>query len=572
MHYKGRSENMNKIHKFTALILVTLMLSGLGITVSAQETVYAATNTPAAQAAVGDSFQSDGFTFTVIGDGKVKIKSNQNGKQVSQSPDKSTLQLDMVQHDGTTYKITEIEYLDATGYEKLVMNNLETFNGQTSTTWADIKEVSMPSVTTIGGGAFANSKVEKVTCDSLVTVGFDAFNGAKYLKEGDFPKVTTIGERGFCGAGAESSGLMLHLPSLTALTGGYNFAFSGLVTASFPDVTTVPAAAFYETKKLKSVDLPKATLVEGSAFGKSSLETASLPQLEEVKEHGFRECSNLKTVNCPNLKKVGQNAFFKDFNLSSIDMANIEQVGKSGFAQCFSLGPVLELPKLKSAGTQAFCTLKSLKEFHATNLTDAGEEMLFFSENTAGQASALEVVDLPKLETISTSMCLANKNLKIVTIPSAKEIGYRAFERCPSIETLKLGNVTKIGNRAFASTNDTKGNFKHLYLGAVNPPEVSDEIDGTILAFNNQAEPRYIYVKNPDAYRAVDDGNTNDNLWYGWTIVQITDNPENPQSPSTNPQVKPSPKTGDNVGALMGVIALMVLCGYSIVRLTSRSN
>ena len=191
---------MNKTRKNKTKILVTLslattMILALSVPINAQEATPLQ-NFPVAQSAtVGTTFQSDGFTFTVISDGKVRIKSL-NGKQVSQSADADTLQLDTVEHDGETYAITEIEYLDLTGYKKFVMNNLEVFNGQTSISWADVKEVSMPSVTSLGEGAFANSKVEKVTCDSLITVGQNAFNGAKYLKEGNFPKVTTIEERG----------------------------------------------------------------------------------------------------------------------------------------------------------------------------------------------------------------------------------------------------------------------------------------------------------------------------------------------------------------------------------------
>ena len=512
----------NKTKILVALSLATTMIPALSVPINAQDATPLQ-NVPVAQSAtVGTTFQSDGFTFTVISDGKVRIKSL-NGKQVSQSADADTLQLDTVEHDGETYAITEIEYLDLTGYKKFVMNNLEVFNGQRSTSWADVKEVSMPSVTSLGGGAFANSKVEKVTCDSLITVGEDGFNGAKYLKEGNFPKVTTIGDKGFLGAGSEVDELKLNLPNLTTLTGGAQFQNSSIVNGSFPKLTVIPDWAFSYTSKLKSIDLPNVTLIKGSAFGKSAVETVNIPKVEEVPDNAFRECSQLKKISCPNLKKVGSAAFFKDFNLTTIDTESIEEVGRAGFSQCLSLGPVLNLPNLKSADYQAFCTLKSLKEFHAPNLTNAGEMMLYFSENVAGQPSQLEVVDLPNLEMIPTSMCLANSNLKTINIPAAKEIGYRAFERCFSIETLKLGQVTKIGNRAFASTDAVKGQFKTLYIDSENPPVVSDENDGQVLAFNNQAEPRYIYVKNPDAYRAVDDGNTQDNLWYGWTIVQRMD-------------------------------------------------
>ena len=93
--------------------------------------------------------------------------------------------------------------------------------------------------------------------------------------------------------------------------------------------------AFYNNIALKTVELPKATVISEAAFsGCSALETVNLPNVIEIKKDAFANCNNLKSVNAPKVVTIGENAFYNCDNVTSLSFPEITSIGNSAFRGC----------------------------------------------------------------------------------------------------------------------------------------------------------------------------------------------------------------------------------------------
>ena len=106
-------------------------------------------------------------------------------------------------------------------------------------------------------------------------------------------------------------------------------------------------------------------------------------------------------------------------------------------------------------------------------------------------------------------------------IDKLKRVGNNALQNCKSLESVSLPDATEIGDNAFKDC----GGLKSLQLGATQPSVGRDAFLGCPLV-------RSLELLNADGipltggdltnakskYKAVDDGDTEDNLWYGWAF------------------------------------------------------
>jgi hypothetical protein len=153
----------------------------------------------------------------------------------------------------------------------------------------------MPSVTTLGDGAFAGCTsltsieisevtsigeqafyscvaLNKVEMSNVISIGKTAFNGCANLTEVKMPKVTSIGEQAFAGC------------KLTSL-----------------DITTevvVGASAFASCTSLESINLPNAT-ISGGAFGSCTALTSANLSNATIESSAFDSCTGLKLAYVP---------------------------------------------------------------------------------------------------------------------------------------------------------------------------------------------------------------------------------------------------------------------------------
>ncbi|WP_105617288.1 leucine-rich repeat protein [Vallitalea okinawensis] len=156
--------------------------------------------------------------------------------------------------------------------------------------------------------------------------------------------------------------------------------------------------------------------------------------------------------------------------------------------------------------SQALFNMNTLKEVTITTATT-------ISSSAFNSCNNLEKISLPSATTIDNyafSECTA---LTDIELPVATSIGKGAFFNSYSLESINLPKVEGIGEDAFKSSI-----IATLYLGSEAPIVGTD-------AFSGCPNSRTVYVpqNSRSSFKAIEDGNSGDELWYGWNIYEISD-------------------------------------------------
>ncbi|PZX16163.1 GLUG motif-containing protein [Breznakibacter xylanolyticus] len=218
-------------------------------------------------------------------------------------------------------------------------------------------------------------------------------------------------------------------------------------------------------------------------IGNSVTSVANIPNLADWEGRSYFG-SQLEEVIIHKIDGIGNYAFSACSNLTKAYLPDTRYVGDRSFLQCTKLNTNLHIPKLIGIDEAAFALCSSIEEF-----------------------------DLPNLEYINKLSFSSCTNLKKISLPKITSIPYRTFYSC--------------------------SNLTYMALGA-NPPKVGSEV------FNYAKSPRYLTLADANgnlltgtelenartSYKAVDDGNTTDNLWFGCTIDRqpyklVVNEPEN---------------------------------------------
>lgn len=269
------------------------------------------------------------------------------------------------------------------------------------------------------------------------------------------------------------------------------------------EVHNIHPSAFFENKKLKTVDLSKTKIqsIREDSFGKcsrltdvkfpSSLQTIerysfrecpklqtvdlSKTKLQEVRDKVFFSCSGLTTVKLPkSLQNIDLYAFGECKKLTSINLSktNVETIGDSAFRECSSLANVKFPSSLKKIGQRAFQECLKLKkvDLSKTSVESINRSAFYMCDSLISvKCSAslkelgwyvfstcrkLKTADLSKTKVTKTSLGLfvACRSLESVKLPkNITEIGEKSFAGCIKLKTLDLSKtkLKKISKRAY---------------------------------------------------------------------------------------------------------------------------
>lgn len=190
----------------------------------------------------------------------------------------------------------------------------------------------------------------------------------------------------------------------------------------------------------------------------------------------------------------------------------------------------LTTPPVQAAG-EVYGVLASDGNIYATTVDDpttpgekifkqavthlfAASEVTTIADYTFFRCKNLIAVDMPKVTKIGQFAFADCINLNSVKFPMVTEIGDNAFIGCDLLPNVNFPVATTIGNYAFLNCS----RLSKLTLGVV-PPTV-----GTY-AFDRTAATKTLTIDGGnttatlDVYKAVADGNTTDDFWYGWTLA-----------------------------------------------------
>ena len=304
------------------------------------------------------------------------------------------------------------------------------------------------SVTSIGNGAFAGSKVKKVVipnsvkniseyafsdCSNLETIKLP--NGLKSIKKGVFRHCKNLEK--------------INIPSSVKSIGVETFSeCASLKTIKLPNgLKSIKEGVFWCCKNLEKINIPSSvkSIGVGTFSECASLKTIKLPNgLKSIKEGVFWHCENLTNITIPNgVTSIGDYAFGFCSNLKSVIFPDgVKSIGDSAFYRCSSLISVVIPNSVTSIGKCAFEYCSSLKTIKLSS------NLKTINEDTFSVCSSLKSIAIPNnVVSIKERALEGCKNLTNITIPSSMaSIGISAFENCPNLKDIYYkGSKTQWG-------------------------------------------------------------------------------------------------------------------------------
>ena len=226
----------------------------------------------------------------------------------------------------------------------------------------------------------------------------------------------------------------------------------GLTKVTIPDsVKKIGTWSFYMCKGLKNVDIPANMEIGDSSFRQSGLEQVTVSG-GSVGNYAFHRIDNLKKISI-NCETIGEEAFSGCDYLTDITLGeNVKTLGDKAFYTCDALERV-EIPStVTDIGEKTFYSCPALKEA----IIRAGT----VKAGTFYNCRALTTLIISDNATLDASFTAKNAyaNGTLETIKIGKgEIGISAFNSCPNLTTVELGNgVTSVGDNAFSKCTALK--------------------------------------------------------------------------------------------------------------------
>ncbi|MBR4226595.1 MAG: leucine-rich repeat protein [Candidatus Methanomethylophilaceae archaeon] len=225
--------------------------------------------------------------------------------------------------------------------------------------------------------------------------------------------------------------------------GGYTF-----------DVKEIASRAFYGDSTIRSISMPCIDIVGTRAFTKSTLESAVLDCVHTIGGYAFYDCPLTDIVLPEVMESIGKYAFYGCKSLSSIYIPECEYGTKafSGIQFYYCDGTRSLTPSSPDFPNHLYTGHDSILMMEACMSGDRFDIGLLKYEITSTDAAfTAKVVGFADGQSgmyISVPESVNTGSRTYVV----DEIGYKAFYKNSSIKSIDLRHVTKVDERAFASS------------------------------------------------------------------------------------------------------------------------
>lgn len=380
------------------------------------------------------------------------------------------------------------------------------------------------------------SSLERVFIPQAIKIGNDAFGNCNGLSYASFPRVTKIGNKVF-GSGAQLKTLRLGaIPPAVS----YDTAFEGcpaerslvLVDADDQELSSEALAAAqkayiscYDENPFDhrwygwKVTEPAPTAITIKVNGGNPVEGANLNDAV-FNSGGADKVATLEVlsgeITAFDWKNFHSPYTYDQNALKSFSVAPEVKVEKEMGSAKFSNSALesVSIPQAVAIGDVAFINCSHLSSVTIPEATSIGGQAF-------RDCAALTSADFPKAASIESGAFMGCGALATVTLSSATELKTDTFEKCTQLTAVKLPQITRIWSDAFEGCTS----LASISLPAA-PPTASKS------SFSGCPSPRAITFVDAGgapltgsalkaaraSYKAVADGNTDDDLWYGWTI------------------------------------------------------
>lgn len=280
---------------------------------------------------------------------------------------------------------------------------------------------------------------------------------------------------------------------------------------SVADIPNTSYLAPYFSHSVETLSVAKVKRIGNYAFEGTSLTTVSFPHATDVGERVFRECRQLANVSLPMLTELKEYTFLECKALTAISLPSLVSTGNYDFKDCINLTSV-DMPVLTTLGYETFIDCSSLTDVNLPELTDIGN-------NAFSGCVALSSISFPKLKNVcGFGGCTA---LRSADLPLAETIESYAFGGCTALTGITAPRLTFVGDAAFEGCI----RLGNLRLGATPPGEYTSSFAGCLSPrFLQPVDDNGIPLTGSElfaartAYKAEDDGDTGDALWFGWQV------------------------------------------------------
>ena len=403
-----------------------------------------------AQAAVGDTFETNGLTYVVKAKGEVGVSS------VASSVTSCTIPAN-VTCDGVNYKVVAIE--------------------EDAFYWSNVVKVELPeTIESIQAGAFRSSPLAEINLPaSLQEIGARAFynteitsisipDGITRLETGTFQQCEEL--------------LSVTLPSKLESIGGGAFYKCGITEIEIPNTCLeIGAYAFEHCKQLQQVTLPEGMLElkEGTFFGCNQITDIQLPTTLTTIETVVFQNVGLTALHLPASVVTIQSNAFNGAPIQSVtvDAENPAFVAEDNVLYTKDHRFLYLFPRTGTPTTYALhddCVAIYGGAFYATEV----EEVIFPSgflgiDTYAFCYSTLERVNLPASVELLYDQAFAGTNLKEFNLPAGvTTLSDALLADCKKLTTVTLHDkVTEVGNRVFYNC----ASLATIYCLGTTPPE-----------------------------------------------------------------------------------------------------
>lgn len=304
-------------------------------------------------------------------------------------------------------------------------------------------DVNLPSLTSLGLGAFLNSGILSFSADALTLISGDNTSNSTFcnctnLESVNLPSIITLGKNAF-----------------------YNC--TALKSINMPKVETIGQGAFRECSSLGGdVYLPELVgTIDIATFLRTAITSFTAPKLSKIggdnsSNSAFGNCNLLQRVFLESIKQIGKYAFANCTALVECVLSeDITTIGERAFYGCSSLYfDELNLPNLESLSANALYDVKIRRLVLGGTLSS-----LPYSNGSAssyknyGDMSVLEELVIPSSVTIIPQYFLAGYQLvKEVNLENIVEISGNGF-RSSYIESAVLPNIVTMGGNDFRANS-----------------------------------------------------------------------------------------------------------------------
>ena len=309
-----------------------------------------------------------------------------------------------------------------------------------------IKTITM-NTNVIPTGSFYNcTKLETVNIGTTVShIGEYAFSGSaiqKFSVASGNTTYTTSSNKD-CLLSKDGTTLILVAPSVSG-------------TFSLTGVSKIGIGAFAGNKKITSIYMPDVTNVSDYAFSEcTSLNSVTLGALDIIGKYSFYLTNITELPNIDNVSVIGDYAFAFTL-ISKVTIGNGVAIGEGAFCECTKLKEVIIGNNVKIGNSAFLRGVNTLDPRNPGQFLNVGSKAIYdinIGFYRYEYLSDLKVLKIGTGATIGDNAFMGATNLLTVELGAGATIGKMAFYNCMSLREIDLSGVTAIGEMAFSGDN-----------------------------------------------------------------------------------------------------------------------